>query len=50
MSERTQIEINEWEIENFSNIKKWVKDFEENSITFVMNDDSENTFKIINHE
>lgn len=38
MKEATQLEINEWEIEHFPRIVKWVKDYEVGTISFTLDD------------
>lgn len=46
----TQREINIWEAENFSRIVKWVKDFQNSTITFVFDNPAngeEITFNIV---
>jgi hypothetical protein len=49
MKESTQVEINQWELEYLSRIVKWIKDFENQTITFVLDDEKRGetiTFKI----
>lgn len=44
----SQLEINQWEIENKEKIIRWTKDFQENSILFELKDGSEVKFLIEN--
>jgi hypothetical protein len=47
MIEKTQIEINEWELAHLDRIIKWEKDFEKNTITFWLIFGDVFTFKTI---
>lgn len=47
MIEKTQQEINQWEIENRHLIIRWEKDFEKNTIEFELKDKTKIIYKII---
>lgn len=42
----TQEQINQWEKEHFDEIIRWEKDFEKNTITFVLNTGEKKVFEI----